>query len=134
MFSIWQGSRVQRRWHNLFQKGLRALFAHDKDAVTARDRERIGERLWHAYRHFVPPTFLAGFLRQIPSAELLQRAASKEIEPGFKERVVEKLFRALGDGNLPEPDIDPLERRGRYPRQVEREAKRRLSNLTETWN
>lgn len=48
---------------NLFQKGLMALFAHDKGAITPRDRERIEKRLWHAYRHFVPPTFLAGFFQ-----------------------------------------------------------------------
>jgi hypothetical protein len=110
---------------NLFQRGLMALFAHDPNAITPRDRERIGKRLWHAYRHFVPPEFLAGFLCQIRSAGLLKRAAANEIELGFEDWVAEKLFRARA-AEPPVVDPEPLERRGTYPKQIQRLAKRRL--------
>lgn len=101
---------------NLFQKGLSALFAHDWNAITPRDRERIGKRLWHAFRHFVPPEFLAGFLAQIPSEGLLKRAAANEIEPGFESWVIEKL-KLVSGGTSPEKDLDPGGWRGTYPSQ-----------------
>lgn len=46
----------------IFQRGLLAIFAHNKAGPDHRLRNWIGSRLWLAFRHYVPAQFLTGFL------------------------------------------------------------------------
>lgn len=84
-------SRGIRGNTNIFQIGMMAIAAHDRDVISPRDRERVGKRLWHAYRHYVPPAFLTGFFKQLDSHNLLGRAAENQIEPGFDEWIAQQL-------------------------------------------
>ena len=118
---------------NPFQTGLMALFAHDKVldeyACRPQDRERVGKRLWHAYRHFVPQPFVLGFIRQLDGDALLERAARNEIEPGFHDWIVERLVRG---------DVYGDSVRGAYPREIEDKvrlrASRRRSSRDNAWD
>lgn len=75
-----QYSRYSRRhFHHLnpFQRGLLAIFAHDaardntrskvsddkpKELLSAKNRHIFGQQMWQAFRHYVPPEFLNGFV------------------------------------------------------------------------
>ncbi|QYE35246.1 hypothetical protein KZX46_04390 [Polymorphobacter sp. PAMC 29334] len=83
--------RGPRSSGTIFQTALMAITAHQGDAISAGLRERVGKRLWHAYRHYVPPVFLNGFFKQIGSKDLPRRATDEEIEPGFDEWIAEQL-------------------------------------------
>lgn len=62
---------------NPFQRGLLAIFAHDtardnsrskvsddkpKELLSAKNRHIFGQQMWQAFRHYVPPEFLNGFV------------------------------------------------------------------------
>lgn len=73
---------------NPFQLGLMAIFAHNPKAVRPQDREYLGKRQWHAYRHYIPPVLIQGFIGQIESKCLEQRASDNYIEDKFERWIV----------------------------------------------
>ena len=93
---------------NPFQVGLMALFAPDPQVLSRRTRHRIGKRLWHAARHYVPPPLVPGFIKQLESSGLEQRADEGRIEAGFEGWVAQR--RVNAEGGMLE--------RGIYPRPV----------------
>ncbi|MCA1653108.1 MAG: hypothetical protein ABR588_04060 [Sphingomicrobium sp.] len=104
---------------NPFQRGLLAIYAHEKGLMDERDRSYFGKRLWYAYRHYVPTCFLKGFLHQVWSDGAEQRADVGFIEPEFAEWVI---FERCNDEH---PEL-----RGRYPKELETNI-RGLRNLIE---
>jgi hypothetical protein len=70
---------------NLFQEGLLAIFGSTSDAPDANVRRTVGKQLWHAYRHFVPPEFLEGFLLQIGTRRIGAQSDANAIETGFEK-------------------------------------------------
>lgn len=101
-------SKGSRGNPNCFQTGLMALFADDAECLGARDRERMGKRMWRAYRHYVPPVFLLGFLEQ-------QRSGASELEPGFAAWIAERRWCERDDSGA----------RGTYPAAIEEAVQRR---------
>jgi hypothetical protein len=99
---------------NRFQVGLMALFADDPDAVNARDRERIGKKLWRAYRHYVPPQFLIGFIMQ-PKGELLP---GSDLSRDFQDWIIDRRAKESAAEN---------EGRGEYPNEIEDAVEERQS-------
>ena len=93
---------------NPFQRGLLAAFAHEPGLMDEGDREYFGKRLWYAFRHYVPPCFLMGFLHEVWSNDAERRASSGFIEPQFEQWIWRE---RAGD---PYPDL-----RGAYPAQLE---------------
>lgn len=104
-------SRGNEEKANPFQRGLVAIFAHEKPhhSPTAQLRSRVSKRLMYAHRHYVPHEFLRGFLHQVGDGGLKEKLKSGAVEPGFEEWVVEK---RLTDSR---PDS-----RGRYPSEIEK--------------
>lgn len=100
---------------NPFQYGLMALFAHDREALSGRDRERIAKKLWYAYRHLVPDVFLLGFLKQVRSVGLAIRAEAGDIEDGFGDWIAKELADPRSDGHAV---------RGAYSRNIMAEVNR----------
>lgn len=99
---------------NRFQVGLLAIFADGLDAVNARDRERIGKKLWRAYRHYVPPQFLTGFLMQ-PRGELLP---GHDLSRDFRDWIIDRRADESAAEN---------ESRGEYPIEIEEAVEERQS-------
>lgn len=99
---------------NRFQVGLMALFADDPNAVNARDRERIGKKLWRAYRHYVPPELLIGFLMQ-PKGELLP---GHDLSRDFLDWIIDRRSEESAAEN---------ESRGEYPSEIEEAVEKRQS-------
>lgn len=93
---------------NPFQRGLLAVFAHEPGLMDEREREYFGKRLWYAFRHYVPPCFLIGFLHEVWSSDAERKASSGCIESHFEQWIAEK--RACD----PHPEV-----RGSYPPNVE---------------
>ena len=95
----------------LFRRGLLAIFAHDRSSSAPTDQQRAssGKRLWHAYRHYVPPEFLIGFLEQT-SASLDKSRSCDWIIPAFVSWVIQQRAQ----------DVSP-ETRGPYPEEVEQQ-------------
>ena len=91
---------------NPFQHGLIALFAHHQAAMPRQTRERIGKELWCAYRHYVPPAFLLGFLGQVRPTGLPRRSIDEVIDPAFEQWIIEQRSR----------EDDNHDARGPYPR------------------
>ncbi len=92
---------------NPFQRGLLALFAHDKGGLRERDREWIGKRLWYAFRHYVPSEFVTGFLHEVWHADPW-RPAIDALEPGLEEWIC-----------IQRAHDETPELRGRYPEELE---------------
>ena len=109
------GERAPRDSLNMFQVGLMAIFAHNPAALHRRTRERIGKELWHAFRHYVPPAFLLGFLTQVRSPGLARRSVKGVIEPGFESWIVEQ--RLKGEFNH--------DARGAYPAAIDEQVSSR---------
>lgn len=103
-------SRGNEALANCFQRGLLAVFAHETRyrGPNAAQRSKMGRRLLHAYRHYVPHEFLRGFLSQVGDDQLKAKIESGLIEPGFEEWVV---LKRLTDER---PDF-----RGPYPSEIE---------------
>lgn len=110
--------RGQRGDPNPFQLGLMALFAEQPDILNSRDRERLGKQLWQAHRHYVPPTFLLGFLSQLEGKAPGPKLVGSDLLRDFKDWIIER--RAIDAGG----------ERGDYPmeieQRVEEEEERRL--------
>lgn len=99
---------------NRFQVGLMALFADEPNAVNTRDRERIGKKLWRAYRHYVPPELLTGFLMQ-PKGELLP---GHDLSRDFMDWIIDRRSEESAAKN---------ESRGEYPSAIEEAVEKRQS-------
>lgn len=96
---------------NPFQIGLMAIFARTPQGISPQTRERLGKRLWHAARHYVPLEFVAGFIKQLDSKDLEKRVAHNEIEEGFEEWIFENINKdesILDRGNYPSNIAFPL--------------------------
>jgi hypothetical protein len=73
---------------NPFQRGLLAIYAHEKGLMDEGDRSYFGRRLWYAHRHYVPTCFLRGFLHQVWSEGAEQKSDLGFVEPEFTEWVI----------------------------------------------
>lgn len=93
---------------NPIQRGLLAVFAREPGLVDEGDREYFGKRLWYAYRHYVPPCFLIGFLHEVWSSDAERKVSSNFIEPDFEQWI---WFERARD---PHPEY-----RGAYPAELE---------------
>jgi hypothetical protein len=113
----------QRSGLNPFQFGLLALFADAPKAMSAAFRERMAKELWYAYRHYVPPEFLLGFLSQVRSPGLARRSADGEIEPGFEQWIIRAHSAVINDEEAND------DARGTYPKPIEKAAKRLAKTL-----
>ena len=82
---------------NPFQIGLMAIFARWPKSISPQTRERLGKRLWHAARHYVPLEFLTGFIKQLDSVGFERRAAANDIEPGFEAWILREQSRDESD-------------------------------------
>lgn len=98
-------ARGEKGRPNIFQVGLMAIFAEDRRALNARDRERFGKQLRCAYQHYVPPDFLIGFLWQIGGDQGSQ--GTRTIRKDFYEWIIEQRL------------MDDQDERGPYPRVLE---------------
>ena len=118
----------RRRFHHLnpFQRGLLAIFAHDtgrdkarskvsdnkaKELLSAKNRHTFGHQMWQAFRHYVPPEFLNGFVWET-SGGVARPMGSHDgwIYYDYQEWVIRN--RAKDDSNV----------RGRYPRIIDKAA------------
>lgn len=72
---------------NAFHRGLVALIAHRPHLIGKEDRKRFGNRCWYAHRHYIPPCFLKGFLREVWSKNIDEKVARGHIEPKFEQWV-----------------------------------------------
>ena len=71
--------------YNPFYRGLMAIFAHEPGLIDDKQRGLFAKRLWYAYRHYVPPCFVIGFLREFwPDVER-KRVALDSIQPQLEE-------------------------------------------------
>lgn len=104
-------SRGEHSGLNHFQLGLMAIFAHDRDVLRERDRERFGRQMAYAYSHFVPTPFLNGFLYEHRGWE---RASGDviEISRELREWVIVRLV-----GDFPH-EGESVEHRGSYPEDI----------------
>lgn len=93
---------------NPFQRGLLAAFAHEPGLMDEREREYFGKRLWYAFRHYVPPCFLMGFLHEVWSSDAERKVSSGFIELHFEQWIWRE---RAGD---PHPEL-----RGAYPAELE---------------
>lgn len=98
-------SNAKRSWlaieSNPFQIVLSAVFHGQGPKISSSTFERVWKQLWHAFRHFVPPPFLEGFLLQCRAKDICIRAMEPEIELGCREWVTCQLGIYLsrdGDG------------------------------------
>ena len=93
---------------NPFQRGLLAIFAHEKGLMNEAARSYCGKRLWYAYRHYVPSCFLMGFLHEVWSGDAEAKVARNHIEPQFEQWI------CFERANDPRPEL-----RGTYPAPIE---------------
>lgn len=137
---------------NPFQRGLYAVFAVAKPqrnrrpvkpaqlgssgstdklplprrGLTPAVRERLGKQMWQAYRHFVPPALINGFVLQI-GVETIRAMAPTDIAPGFEGWIAKGLAAAKSSGDT--------DHRGRYSKSIRTEAKRHRRRLgNDDWN
>jgi len=74
---------------NPFQRGLLSLFAHDKNRLMGSElRRRFAQRLWYAFRHYVPAPFVTGFLADVWESGGATRATNGDVEPELLEWVI----------------------------------------------
>ncbi|WP_137754508.1 hypothetical protein [Sphingopyxis sp. L1A2A] len=112
---------------NIFQSGLKAIFAHRPVNLNPRDQERFGEQLMFAFKHFVPPPFLEGFLHQTHA----HRKASEEIAPLFVDWIDEGWDRMTEDEDDFSREFLPDIRR--QIKKIEKERKRRSKPENRIW-
>ena len=105
---------------NPFQRGLLAVFADEPGLMDDGDRAYYGKRLWYAYRHYVPPCFLKGFLHQVWERGAEHRVDKDHIVPEFEQWI---WFERAED---PCPET-----RGNYPAKLEEQVAliRRLTSI-----
>jgi hypothetical protein len=119
--------RGERGRPNRFQMGLLALFAEDAKALSSSDRQRIGKLLDVAYRHYVRPEFLIGFLAQYEGSSRDELLPGTDLLRDFGAWIAE--CRA-------EPGAD--DDRYDYPADIEREVEvrqgRRLAEQDDHWD
>lgn len=127
-------ARGARGRPNIFQTGLMAIFADDRLALNARDRERFGKQLWTAYRHYVPAEFLIGFLSQRDGSKPVKsRGKGKSQDP-------EKLQRDFHEWIIERRSTDDRDDlfRGPYPRAIEAAVEERREvrypSVEDEWN
>lgn len=115
-------ARGKKGTPNAFQSGLMAIFADDRRALNSRDRERFGKQLRLAYRHYVPPEFLIGFLYQ---HELSGETDADHVHRSLYDWIIER--RSL--------DLRESEFRGTYPPAIEKavESRRDERRREEDW-
>ena len=99
---------------NAFREALRVIFADGRIQLSAKDRGHKAERMLYAYRHWVPPEFLTGFL-----AEYGPRASGT---PAERTAIVPKLRRWVVD-RLADPEAS-IDHRLSYPPDINSEAER----------
>lgn len=105
---------------NSFQLGLMAIFSEDYDQergnqaalLDKEDRYELGQMLWYAYRHYVPPCFINGFATQI--GPITKQRSEHGIEPEFSEWIIER--RVM--------DVRANNPRGSYPDHIERDVQK----------
>lgn len=107
------------RGAEVFRLTINAIFAHEPGSLSDSQKERVIKRCWHAYRHYIPHSFLAAFFKQIPSGQLRSRIASGAIEHQFRWWVISQMAFRRGE---------PSER-GDYPPEIVRDAKRLSKTL-----
>ena len=82
--------------------------------MSFRQREILGKQLWHAFRHFVPPQFLNGFIAEYGPAANRRRLSDPDyIEPGFRDWIIARLCEnsdniELRDGQYPGMLLDDV--------------------------
>jgi hypothetical protein len=87
--SFERGTRGLEVSSNPFQRGLLAMFAHDKNRLLDEDtRQYLAPRLSYAYRNFVPAEFVNGFLKDVWGTGGGRRFKDNDIEPDLLEWVV----------------------------------------------
>ena len=111
------GGRGRKGTRNICRTGLLAIFAHQKSSLKSRDRDRFGQQLNHAYRHFVPAPFLQGFLQQSKAVKT-DNAGWMPIDPQFSDWVAEELFNATMNRHQ--------NYRGKYPRAITAQVANRI--------
>jgi hypothetical protein len=103
-----RGRTLSASSEQIFQAGLMAIFSHlpdQKEPKRPRDgnfpktprrrvapyssaqRQTLGREMWHAYRHYVPPPFLRGFIKQAQTIGTRRGWRNSAAEPGFEEWV-----------------------------------------------
>lgn len=115
---------------NVFELGIMGVFAKRREIFRvstskpggardqSRDRSRIANAMWYAFRHYIPPELLDGFNMQYPGHRKDGGSAPNMlIEPPLREWVIEhrahdELLESLTE-----------QYRGRYPRRVEAAVK-----------
>lgn len=102
----------------VFRRALAALFIRGNRVLEKDDLIRWAERMWHAYRHYIPPPLLEGFSSQCPAARRKPLGWKALIEPPFEDWVVQQRvqWRRWQDEDLIAEDIF----RGEYPESIER--------------
>jgi hypothetical protein len=105
-----------------FQIGLAALFAHAPEDLGSRYGDRFGKQLWTAYRHYIPPALLIGFIRQFGSDHVRTAASSKDVEPSLRDFVIEQCALARLRG-------EPPDLRGKYKRKFREDVVRYIDQL-----
>lgn len=111
-----RGKRGKASSANPFHRGLLAIFAHDKNRLLSdKDRHYLGNRLWYAYRHYVPAEFVIGFLMEVWNSGGAERLRTNAIEPDFREWVIIQRAsnEATGSRGKYEPNIEDWVRRTR---------------------
>lgn len=107
---------------NPFQLGLSGIFSKTPNFLGDDQRQRTGQSLWYAYRHYVPWQFVSGFDRQV--GKLDQKRADEAIEAGFEDWIVER--RIL--------DLSPVRNRQGYPPYIDQRVKMLRSEALATFS
>jgi hypothetical protein len=105
---IRNSSAIQQDPAALFHYGISAVLA-SHPGITASERARLAEPMWHAFRHYIPPELLLGFNHQYSAHRKQSSAVLGQIEKPLWGWVKEQRLYSL----LRECPLDT--HRGRYP-------------------
>ncbi|MXP29821.1 hypothetical protein GRI58_13485 [Porphyrobacter algicida] len=51
----------------MFHQLIGAVLADNPKVITPSERDRLAQPMWHAFRHYIPPSLLLGFNHQYPA-------------------------------------------------------------------
>ena len=95
---------------DLFKDGLVGLFARHPGVML--DSDRMVAPMWHGFRHYIPPSLLAGFNSQYPRHKGRSDGWRAEIEPSLEGWVIEQRAYSIAR----ECNLD--QHRGVYPTSI----------------
>jgi hypothetical protein len=83
---------------DIFWQAFGAIFPPGQGRPPRSTINRLGKQLTYAYRHYVPPIVLEGFLLQCRAKDIGERALSASLEPGWENWVSQHLGLAMHNG------------------------------------